>query len=251
MPPWDIDRLLELTDDHIQGLSDVLIDCVEGGASVSFMSPLIRDRALSFWRRVAQGVAAGELVIWGLRILAQREAFMNLTPINLREKLTRFHDHWSPKMIAELNDYQFKLVKVHCGVVWQEHAETDEAFIVLDGRLKIELPESTVELTAGEMFVVPRGVSHKPSADQKCHMLLIEPRGVRSTGDAGGERPLYAHVAKENIASIRVLEKCGFVVDPIATDEHSQPADGVAELVFCLKTPDSELNPETLRTDSQ
>lgn len=111
---------------------------------------------------------------------------MNLASINFREKLSRFHDHWSPKVIAELNDYQFKLVKVHGEFVWHEHAETDEAFIVLAGRLKIELAEGMVELSDGEMYVVPRGVRHKPSAEQECHMLLIEPRGVRNTGDAGG-----------------------------------------------------------------
>ena len=89
-------------------------------------------------------------------------------------------------MIAELNDYQFKLVKVQGEFVWHEHADTDEAFIVLMGRLKIELPETTVELSAGDLFVVPRGIQHKPSADQECHVLVIEPRGVVNTGDVGG-----------------------------------------------------------------
>ena len=110
----------------------------------------------------------------------------NIT-INFREKLSQFQEHWSPKVIAELNDYQFKLVKVQGEFVWHEHRETDEAFLVLAGRLKIELPDSTVELGAGEMFVVPRGVQHKPSADQECHVLVIEPRGVVNTGAVGGD----------------------------------------------------------------
>jgi mannose-6-phosphate isomerase-like protein (cupin superfamily) len=109
------------------------------------------------------------------------------TPINFHEKLSQFQDQWSPKVIAELNDYQFKLVKVQGEFVWHEHAETDEAFIVLMGRLKIELPETTVELGAGDLFVVPRGIQHKPSADEECHVLVIEPRGVVNTGDVGGE----------------------------------------------------------------
>jgi mannose-6-phosphate isomerase-like protein (cupin superfamily) len=109
------------------------------------------------------------------------------TPINFLKKLSQFQDQWSPKVIAELNDYQFKLVKVQGEFVWHEHAETDEAFIVLMGRLKIELPETTVELGAGDLFVVPRGIQHKPSADEECHVLVIEPRGVVNTGDVGGE----------------------------------------------------------------
>ncbi len=108
------------------------------------------------------------------------------TPINFLEKLSQFQDQWSPKVIAELNDYQLKLVKVQGEFVWHEHAETDEAFIVLSGRLKIELPDATVELNAGELFVVPRGIQHKPSAKEECHVLVIEPRGVVNTGDVGG-----------------------------------------------------------------
>jgi mannose-6-phosphate isomerase-like protein (cupin superfamily) len=109
------------------------------------------------------------------------------TPINFLEKLGQFQDQWSPKVIAELNDYQFKLVKVQGEFVWHEHPETDEAFIVLMGRLKIQMPTSTVELNAGELFVVPRGIQHKPSADEECHVLVIEPRGVVNTGDVGGD----------------------------------------------------------------
>ncbi len=109
------------------------------------------------------------------------------SPINFLEKLSQFQDQWSPKVIAELNDYQFKLVKVQGEFVWHEHAETDEAFIVLMGRLKIEMQDATVELTSGELFVVPRGIQHRPSADEECHVLVIEPRGVVNTGDVGGD----------------------------------------------------------------
>lgn len=112
---------------------------------------------------------------------------MDHAPINFAEKLRLFDDRWSPRVIAELNDYQFKLVKIEGEFVWHEHKDTDEAFVVLAGSMVIELEDGTVELSAGEMFVVPRGVPHRPRADAECHVLLIEPRGVINTGDAGGE----------------------------------------------------------------
>ncbi|HKZ07132.1 MAG TPA: cupin domain-containing protein [Methylomirabilota bacterium] len=111
---------------------------------------------------------------------------MSHQAINLRDKLGRFGDHWAPKIIAEMNDYQFKLVKIEGEFVWHRHADTDEVFIVLDGHMRIELRDGAVELGPGEMFVVPRGVEHKPSATSECHMMLVEPRGVVNTGDAGG-----------------------------------------------------------------
>ena len=82
--------------------------------------------------------------------------------INLKEKLSLFSEHWSPKVIAEMNDYQFKLVKLQGDFVWHSHADTDEVFIVIEGAMKIELSDGTVELSEGEMFVVPKGVAHKP-----------------------------------------------------------------------------------------
>lgn len=111
---------------------------------------------------------------------------MTSIPITYHEKLNQFQDQWSPKVIAEVNEDQFKLVKNQGEFVWHEQPDTDEAFIVLKGRLNIELPEASVELCAGELFVVPRGVRHKPSADHECHVLLIEPRGVVNTGDVRG-----------------------------------------------------------------
>ena len=108
-------------------------------------------------------------------------------PLNFRAKLACFRDHWSPRVIAEMNDYQFKLVKVEGEFVWHDHEHTDEAFVVLDGELTIEFRDGAVSLSAGEMYVVPKGVEHRPVAEQECHLLLIEPRGVTNTGAAGGE----------------------------------------------------------------
>jgi len=106
--------------------------------------------------------------------------------INLAEKLGRIHQHWSPRVVAEMNDYQFKLVKLQGEFVWHKHDETDEVFLVVDGAMAIEFRDGRVELVRGEMFVVPRGVEHKPVASQECQVMLIEPRGVVNTGDAGG-----------------------------------------------------------------
>ena len=111
---------------------------------------------------------------------------MNFSPINFNEKLAKFSDQWSPKVIAEMNDYQFKLVKLQGDFVWHDHVDTDEVFIVLDGAMSIEFRAGKVNLSAGEMFVVPKGVAHKPYAEEECKVLLVEPRGVVNTGDAGG-----------------------------------------------------------------
>lgn len=112
---------------------------------------------------------------------------MNYQPINFSEKLTKFAQHWSPRIIAEMNDYQFKLVKVEGDFVWHDHADTDEVFIVIEGVLEIEFRDGRVTLNAGEMFVVPRGIEHKPSAREECKLLLVEPRGLVNTGKTGGE----------------------------------------------------------------
>ena len=104
--------------------------------------------------------------------------------INLKEKLSLFSERWSPKVIAEMNDYQFKLVKLQGDFVWHSHADTDEVFIVIEGAMKIELSDGIVELSEGEMFVVPKGVAHKPYAEEECKVMLVEPRGVVNTGDS-------------------------------------------------------------------
>jgi mannose-6-phosphate isomerase-like protein (cupin superfamily) len=112
---------------------------------------------------------------------------MNHKSINFNDKLDRFEKHWSPRVIAEMNDYQFKLVKIRGEFVWHSHTETDEVFIVLNGVMKIAFRDGVVHLKEGEMYVVPRGVEHKPMAEDECRVLLIEPRGIVNTGEAGGE----------------------------------------------------------------
>jgi mannose-6-phosphate isomerase-like protein (cupin superfamily) len=111
-----------------------------------------------------------------------------MNSINLSEKLALFDEHWSPKVIAEMNDYQFKLVKVQGDFVWHDHPDTDETFIVQDGELRIDFRDGAVTIGSGEMYVVPKGVEHKPYAENEVRMMLIEPRGVVNTGDAGGEK---------------------------------------------------------------
>ncbi|MEP5763372.1 MAG: cupin domain-containing protein [Halieaceae bacterium] len=112
---------------------------------------------------------------------------MSKQAINFAEKLDLIDEHWSPRVIAEMNDYQFKLVKIQGDFVWHDHPDTDESFIVLEGCLRIDFRDRAVELQAGEMFVVPRGVEHKPFAEAEVKLMLIEPRGVVNTGQSGGE----------------------------------------------------------------
>lgn len=107
---------------------------------------------------------------------------MNYTPINFQEKLTQFSEHWSPKIIAQLNDYHLKLAKVQGEFVWHKHPDTDEVFIVVKGHLDILFRDGSVSLDEGEMFVVPKGVEHKPVSGRECHILLIEPAGLVNTG---------------------------------------------------------------------
>ena len=107
--------------------------------------------------------------------------------INLEDKLSKFSEHWSPKVIAEMNDYQFKLVKIEGEFVWHEHPDTDEVFIVIEGTMQIEFEDRTIELREGEMLVVPKGVRHKPYSEEECKVMLVEPRGVVNTGDTGDE----------------------------------------------------------------
>ena len=111
-----------------------------------------------------------------------------ITAINLAHKLSLIQETWMPKVIAEMNDYQFKLVKLQGEFVWHAHADTDETFIVLAGRLRIDLRDGHIDLGPGEMAVIPKGVEHKPCAPETVHAMLIEPRGVRNTGDQGGAR---------------------------------------------------------------
>src|SRR5690349_10214824 len=112
-------------------------------------------------------------------------ASMEHNPINFEEKLKKFSEHWSPKIIGQLNDYHLKVVKVQGEFVWHDHPETDEVFIVLKGNLQIHFRDGIASLNENEMYVVPKGVEHKPVAEQECHILLIEPAGTVNTGDAG------------------------------------------------------------------
>ena len=116
---------------------------------------------------------------------------MTVNPINLADKLATFSEPWTPRVVAEMNDYQFKLVKLAGDFVWHKHEDTDEVFIVLGGEMEIGFRDRTVTVRAGEMFVVPKGVEHITRARQECHAMLVEPRGVVNTGDAGGA--LTAH----------------------------------------------------------
>ena len=113
---------------------------------------------------------------------------MTYTPINFEEKLQKFSDLWAPRVVAELNDYQLKLVKIEGEFVWHSHTDTDEVFVVLAGEMDLHFRDGHVSLSVGEMFVVPQGVEHKPVAQHECHVLLIEPRGVVNTGDSGGPK---------------------------------------------------------------
>ena len=103
--------------------------------------------------------------------------------INLASKYNKIDEHWSPKVVAEMNDYQFKLAKIKNDFIWHSHEDTDETFIVIEGKINIEFEDETVELSEGEMIVVPKGKKHRPYADKEAKIMLIEPKGVRNTGD--------------------------------------------------------------------
>lgn len=112
---------------------------------------------------------------------------MNLNSINFKEKFEKFSDTWSPRVIAEMNNYQFKLVKIQGDFVWHQHDDTDETFIVLEGEMKIDTADGPITLEKGEMYVIPKGVKHKPYAESECQIMVIEPKGVVNTGEAGGD----------------------------------------------------------------
>ncbi len=113
---------------------------------------------------------------------------MGMDVVNIASMLDRFTEQWAPKKVAALNDYDVKVVKVQGEFTWHRHADTDEFFLVIDGELTIQLRAGDVTLRTGELFVVPRGIEHCPRADAEAAVMLIEPRGVPNTGDAGGER---------------------------------------------------------------
>lgn len=108
---------------------------------------------------------------------------MSYQAINFNEKFSKFSEHWQPKVIAEMNDYQFKVVKVFGDFVWHDHQDTDETFIVLEGSLRIDFRDGFVVINSGEMYVIPKGVEHKPYAEQEVKVMIIEPKGVVNTGE--------------------------------------------------------------------
>ena len=108
---------------------------------------------------------------------------MKHSPINFNEKFSKFDAQWQPKVIAEMNDYQFKIVRIEGEFVWHDHPDTDEVFIVIEGSLDIEFRAGKVTLNTGEMYVVPKGVEHRPVASEECKLMLVEPRGIVNTGN--------------------------------------------------------------------
>jgi mannose-6-phosphate isomerase-like protein (cupin superfamily) len=111
---------------------------------------------------------------------------MSKNSINFQEKFHKFSETWSPKVVAEMNNYQFKLAKIKGEFVWHEHTDTDEVFIVIEGSMGIELRNDSIHLSEGEMYVVPKGVEHKPFALEECKIMLVEPKNVVNTGESGG-----------------------------------------------------------------
>ena len=109
-------------------------------------------------------------------------------PVNFAQKYSLFTEQWQPKVVAQMNDYQFKLARLEGDFLWHSHADTDETFIVLEGRLRIDFRDGFVELNAGELYVVPKGVEHRPYAEKEVKLMLIEPTGVINTGDDTNER---------------------------------------------------------------
>lgn len=112
-----------------------------------------------------------------------------MQPVNLAAKLATFSEHWQPRTVAQLNGYDVMVVKARGEFVWHRHEETDDFFLVLDGHLRIELRDGSVSLGPGELYVVPRGIEHRPVADQEVQLLIIEPSGTPNTGDPATAQP--------------------------------------------------------------
>jgi len=109
--------------------------------------------------------------------------FMEIKKINLKNKLSKFNDLWSPKIISMMNDYQFKLAKIKGNFIWHDHNSTDETFIVIKGEMIMKLENGDILVKEGEMIVIPKGTKHKPTANEECHILVVEPKGIINTGD--------------------------------------------------------------------
>ena len=114
---------------------------------------------------------------------------MEPSKINFMEKFSKLPDEdYSVRIIAMMNDYEFKIVKFRGDFIWHSHADTDETFIILDGKMQMNFRDTVIEINPGEMIVIPKGVEHKPTSRQECHILLVEPRGVINTGDVNDEK---------------------------------------------------------------
>lgn len=111
---------------------------------------------------------------------------MGISVINLEDKFTMIKELHSYKLVAQMNDYHFKLVKMQRDFIWHSHSETDEVFMIIDGNMQIDLRDETLYLNKGEMVVIPKGIEHKPSSREECKILLIEPVETINTGNAGG-----------------------------------------------------------------
>jgi mannose-6-phosphate isomerase-like protein (cupin superfamily) len=119
---------------------------------------------------------------------------MEYQALNLKDKLAKFSEQWSPRIVARMNDYHVKLARVQGEFVWHDHPETDELFLVVDGELEILFRDGKVTLKAGDLYVVPRGVEHKPVAAQECQIMLFEPMGTVNTGNVLDERTTHTDV---------------------------------------------------------
>ena len=102
--------------------------------------------------------------------------------INIKQKFSKFSEYWAPKVLAKMNDYEFKIAKIKGEYIWHNHTETDEVFIVIEGTMKILLKGETIQLSKGDLYVVPKGIDHKPVAEKECKVMLVELRGTKNTG---------------------------------------------------------------------
>ena len=102
--------------------------------------------------------------------------------INIKQKFSKFSEYWSPKVLAKMNDYEFKIARIKGEFIWHNHTETDEVFIVIEGSMKILLKGKTIQLSEGDLYVVPKGTDHKPVAEKECKLMLVELKGTKNTG---------------------------------------------------------------------
>ena len=102
--------------------------------------------------------------------------------INIKQKFSKLSEYWSPKVLAKMNDYEFKIARIKGEFIWHNHTETDEVFIVIEGSMKILLKGETIQLFEGDLYVVPKGMDHKPVAEKECKLMLVELKGTKNTG---------------------------------------------------------------------